>query len=286
MTDQENKTIRLLMVDDEKEFLVSSTPALSRRGIDVMTAFDGAAALNLIRERKFDVIVLDIKMPGIDGVEVFHQMHKLHPDLPIILLTGHGSVPQAFETSKDGVFDYLAKPCEMDELAKVIQKAVAQSGRGTDSKVSFEKSDKSGTKIHLLIIDDELELLESLKNVLQRREMSVAIAPNGEAALKHMKESFTEVVLLDVKMPGMNGIEVLERIKKDFPNVEVILLTGHPTIDTALTGMKQGAFDYVIKPPDIDELTNTIRKAYEHREEKIVEQQQNIIKDIRERYPD
>jgi len=283
MTDQK---IKLLMVDDEKEFLASSTPALGRRGIDVMTAFDGTTALNLIQEHEFDVIVLDIKMPGIGGIEVFHQMHKLQPDLPIILLTGHGSVPQAFETSKEGVFDYLAKPCEMDALAKVIQEAAVQARNQTDTVGSIDITHKSGAIIQVLIVDDEVELLKSLKNVLQRREMVVSTAQNGEEALELMKESSVEVVVLDVKMPGMDGIEVLQRIQRDFPNIEVVLLTGHPTVDTAITGMKQGAFDYVVKPPDVDDLAETIRKAYRRRNENIAKQQQKIIKEIRERYPD
>ncbi|MCF7811285.1 response regulator [bacterium] len=284
MKDQENPKIRLLMVDDEKEFLISSTPALGRRGIDVMTAYDGAMALKMIEENEFDAIVLDIKMPGIDGVEVFHRMKMLQPDLPIIMLTGHGSVPQAFETSKAGVFDYLSKPCDIDELVEVIRKAVTHADTPIES--DGNKNIKPGVKIKLLIIDDEVDLLASLKNVLQRRGMEVITAQNGEEALKHIQAFLIDVVVLDVKMPGMDGLEVLERIKKESSNVEVILLTGHPTVDTALTGIKQGAFDYVVKPPDVDDLTDTIRKAYLQREENILERQQNMIKDIRERYPD
>lgn len=286
MTDQGSKTIKLLMVDDEEEFLTSSTQALGRRGIDVMMAFDGAMALKMIKEHKFEVIVLDVKMPGMDGIEVFHRIQTERPGLPVILLTGHGSIPQAFETSKEGVFDYLAKPCEIDALAKVIKDAVAQTRNQTEKTSAIVTTSKSGEQIQVLIVDDEVELLESLKNVLQRREMEVTTAQSGEEALKLMKKSLIEVVVLDIKMPGMDGIEVLQIIRKEFPNVMVVLLTGHPTVDTAMTGMKRGAFDYVMKPPDVDELIDTIRKAYRHREENIVEQQQKIIKEIRERYPD
>ena len=285
MKDQGTR-IKLLMVDDDKEFLVSSAHVLNRRGIKVQIAFDGAMALKTLREVKFDVVLLDIKMPGMDGFEVFRRIQIEQPGLPVILLTGHGSIPQAFETSKEGVFDYLTKPCDMDTLSKVIQEAAAQAKNQTDTAGSIGTTPKSGDQIQVLIVDDEVELLESLKNVLQRREMEVTTVQNGEEALKFMKESIVEVVVLDVKMPGMDGIVVLQRMKGEFPNVEVILLTGHPTVNTAMAGMKQSAFDYIVKPPDVDELADTIRQAYRRREESIAEQQRKIVEEIRERYPE
>ena len=285
MRDQGTR-IKLLMVDDEKEFLVTSAHTLSRRGIKVQIAFDGAMALKMIRNIKFDVVLLDIKMPGMDGIEAFRWMQIEQPGLPVILLTGHGSIPQAFETSKEGVYDYLTKPCDIDTMVKVIRDAVSQAKERVDITDKMDTSSKSGEQIRVLIVDDEVELLESLKNVLQRREMEVTTAQSGEKALNLMKESIIEVVVLDIKMPGMDGMEVLQRMRKEFPNVEVILLTGHPTVDTALTGTKQGAFDYVVKPPDVDELTDTIHRAYRRREENIARQQQKIIAEIRERYPE
>ena len=285
MIAQESK-IKLLMVDDEEEFLISSTQALSRRGIEVAMALNGAMALNMLRELEFDVVVLDVKMPGLDGVEVFRRMQKEQPGLPVILLTGHGSIPQAFETSRDGVYDYVTKPCDMDTLLKVIQEAAAQAKSQADIASRTDATLISGGLIRVLIVDDEPDLLESLKNVLQRRKMEVAIVQNGEEALKFLKESIIEVVVLDVKMPGMDGVEVLQRMKEEFPNIEVILLTGHPTVESALTGMKHGAFDYVVKPPDVDELTETIYRAYGRREDNIAKQRQKIINEIREQYPD
>ena len=286
MKSQENKKIRLLFVDDEEEFLVSSAQALKRRGIDVTTALDGTKGLKMAEENEFDVAVLDIKMPGIDGIDLFHRMQEMHPDLPIILLTGHGTVPQAFETSKKGVFDYLSKPCEMDTLAKVIHEAVAQSIKPTETPAEIHIKEKADTNIQVLIVDDEVDLLKSLKKTLQRRGMDIFTAQNGEQALECLGKTIIEVVVLDIKMPGKDGLKVLEQIRHDFPNVVVLFLTGHPTVTTALQGMKQGAFDYVIKPPDVDDLAKTIHDAFQFREKSIAEQQQNAINVIRERFPD
>jgi DNA-binding NtrC family response regulator len=121
--------INLILVDDELEFLDAASTTLSRRGFEVSRAPNGRTAIDLIQNHEFDVMVLDVKMPGIDGVEVFHQVTRLAPHLPVIMLTGHGTVKQAFETSRDGVFEYLTKPFDIDKFAQVARRAVTESRR-------------------------------------------------------------------------------------------------------------------------------------------------------------
>ncbi|MDP8239138.1 MAG: response regulator [Candidatus Hatepunaea meridiana] len=285
MKEQENK-IKLLLVDDEEEFLVSSARALGRRGIDVSTANNGKKALQMIEVNNYDVIVLDVKMPGMDGDEVFRRIHKDLPDLPVILLTGHGSLPHAFESSKEGIFNYLNKPCDIEILADEVKQAAEYVKSHQEIEEKARDAVKSIELIRVLLVDDEIELLRSLKSVLQRRKMEVITVESGVKALEVLSERFIDVVVLDVKMPGMDGIKVLKRVKYEFPNIEVILLTGHPTVDTAMTGIKKGAFDYVVKPPEVDELIDTIHKAFQHRQENLIRQQQKIVEDIRKRYPE
>jgi len=93
-------------------------------------------------------------------------------------------------------------------------------------------------------------------------------------------------VVLDVKMPGMDGLEVLRRIKRDFPSVEVILLSGHPSVEAAVQGVKLGASEYMKKPPKIEDLAATIRWLYRSRQKAILEQQKKLIEEIRRRYPE
>ena len=146
--------------------------------------------------------------------------------------------------------------------------------------------DEQNVKIRLLLVDDEPLLLDSLKKVLTRRAMEVFTAENGDQALNLLQDTPIDVVVLDIKMPGMDGLDVLRRIKAGSVNREVILLTGHPTVETAMTGMKQGAFEYMMKPPDIAQLAELIRKAYQLRREKLAKEQQKTIQDILRRYPD
>ena len=119
----------LLLVDDEQDFLEAIERALSNRGFEVATAACGVDAIECLRRSQPDVAVLDVKMPDIDGVQLFKRLHLVYPDLPVILLTGHGTVQQAFETSRDGVFEYLTKPCDVDELAAVARRAAGREAR-------------------------------------------------------------------------------------------------------------------------------------------------------------
>ena len=130
-------------------------------------------------------------------------------------------------------------------------------------------------QIKLLLVDDEKPFLDTITKRLEKRDLNVSAVYGGNEALAELENNKKiEVVVLDVKMPGMDGIETLVEIKKKFPLVEVIMLTGHATVETAIDGMKLGAFDYLMKPCDIDALVSkandAVAKKREH-EEKITE---------------
>lgn len=114
----------------------------------------------------------------------------------------------------------------------------------------------------VLLVDDEVEFLETLEKRLRRRNMDVRVATSGEEALEALSQSPPDVVVLDVKMPGMDGIETLREIKKKAPLIEVVMLTGHANLEVAIQGMEMGAFDYLMKPVDIDELVYKLQDAH------------------------
>lgn len=126
--------------------------------------------------------------------------------------------------------------------------------------------------VNIMLVDDEERFLSTTSRLLQKRGYEPLTASSGEEALKKLEEEAVDVVILDVKMPGMDGVEALTKIKMRHPLIEVIMLTGHGTIDTAVEGMKTGAFDYLTKPCDLDELIAKSEEAYERKqgmEEKI-----------------
>jgi DNA-binding NtrC family response regulator len=117
--------IRLLLVDDEKDFVNILSKRIKRRNIDVTKAFSGAEAIQALRAQEFDVAVLDLKMEEMDGIEALKVLKIMDPRLAVIMLTGHGSAEAAEQGIRLGAFDYLTKPCELEELLEKIMEAYA-----------------------------------------------------------------------------------------------------------------------------------------------------------------
>ena len=137
---------------------------------------------------------------------------------------------------------------------------------------------------NVLLVDDEVDFVETFSERLEMRDLQISKAFSGEEALQVLETNKNiEAVILDVKMPGMDGIETLAQIKTKYPLVEVIMLSGHADVESAIDGMKQGAFDYLMKPCDIDQIitkvTEAAKKKQQH-EEKII---QARIKEITSR---
>ena len=117
----------------------------------------------------------------------------------------------------------------------------------------------------VLFVDDEIDFLETLMKRMKKRGVSVAGVGSGEQALDYLSEQPVDVIVLDVRMPGIGGINTLKEIKKMDPLMEVIMLTGHASIEAAIEGMQSGAFDYLMKPADFDELFYKLQDAVKRR---------------------
>jgi DNA-binding NtrC family response regulator len=130
--------------------------------------------------------------------------------------------------------------------------------------------------VNVLLVDDEVPFVETITKRLQKRNFRIVAAHSGMEAIQKLEENgdATEVVVLDVKMPGMDGIETLSEIKRKFPLKEVIMLTGHGTISSAIEGMKRGAFDYLLKPCEMTDLVDKVNQAASRKrdhENKVIE---------------
>jgi two-component system OmpR family response regulator len=115
--------------------------------------------------------------------------------------------------------------------------------------------------LKVLLVDDEQEFLEPMATRFARRRIQCITAQNGELALQILRTEHLDCAVVDVRMPVMDGLELLHRMRKEFPNVPVILLTGHASVELGVQGMELGAFEYLMKPVELDELLDTIRRA-------------------------
>ena len=121
--------------------------------------------------------------------------------------------------------------------------------------------------VKILIVDDEKDFVEMFSLRLTRQGEKVSAAYSGQEALDLLENTNIDVVILDIRMPGMDGIETLKKIKANHPLVEVILLTGHGSTETAVEGMKEGAFDYLMKPADFEDISEKLANAWKRKDE-------------------
>lgn len=120
----------------------------------------------------------------------------------------------------------------------------------------------------VMLVDDEVPFVETMTKRLEKRNLQIISAHDGQEALEKLdKNRNTDVVILDVKMPGLDGIETLREIKRTYPVIEVIMLTGHATVETAIEGMRLGAYDYLMKPCELEQLMFKVEEATKKRRE-------------------
>ena len=129
------KGAKILLVDDEVDFTDNMTKVLETRGYHVTSVNSGDSAIKALNQDKFDVMVLDLKMPGMDGITTLREIKKLQLSVETLILTGHGAIDTALEAMKLGAYDYLTKPCEVDELTEKLEGAWKKNS-GNDKKQS------------------------------------------------------------------------------------------------------------------------------------------------------
>ncbi|MCD6585469.1 MAG: response regulator [Desulfobacteraceae bacterium] len=189
-----DKKIKVLMVDDEERFRATTSKILTRRGFDTIMAESGEAALEKLAENP-DVIILDIKLPGMDGHETLKEIKKQKPDLPVIMLTGHGALPSARQAHEQGAFDYLTKPCDIDVLAGKIKEACHHG------KTSGNEKYKERNVLSVMIPIHDYTTLSG--------ETSV-----GDAILELRKSFKSKVSSASIMETGHRSVLVVDRDKK------------------------------------------------------------------------
>ena len=154
----ENKKINLLMVDDEEDFLSSLAERLGHRDFNVTTATEGAQAVKAAKKGTFDVAILDMNLPGMDGMELLRILKKKHKYLEVVILTGYGKITSAVEATKLGAYSYLEKPFDFEKLLEVLKEAYH-----TRLKKKFERDKKRMEELQMLSMGSSpMGILKSL----------------------------------------------------------------------------------------------------------------------------
>ncbi|HMA32872.1 MAG TPA: response regulator, partial [Chloroflexia bacterium] len=232
---------------------------LEGRGFQVTQVPSGRDAIALAREARPDLIILDVMMPGLDGFETLAALKQdpVTADIPVVMLS---VLPEAEKGFALGALDYLSKPLDPDQLIQTIRGVVAiDAPKGRPAKGARRGA---AAKIRVLVVDDETDLVTWLQNALQAQDMLVLPAYGGQEGLAKAHSEQPDVIVMDVKMPDMTGLEVIRALKADpvTAKIPVIFMTASDidkrTARVRMLGL--GAVELLGKPFSADDLVSEI----------------------------
>jgi CheY-like chemotaxis protein len=237
--------MKILVVDDDLYLLDLLIETLKTIGYDAIGASNAHEALNLIERDEFRLVITDIKMPGMDGIEFTREVKKNRPDLPVIFITGVLGSSILHLTGAEG---YLSKPFrigQMEELIKSVMNRIPEEqpspGRG-----------------HILVVDDDDTFRVMLMETLKLSGYAVKGAADGVEALALLEKGDINTVIADIKMPEMDGISLTRHIKGRWPDLPVIMITGYISARDEESESAQIADGFLMKPFKIESITDLL----------------------------
>ncbi len=234
---------RILIVDDNVSLCRTMSLILSRKGYFVTTAKDGAEAIERAEENPFDVVLLDIKMPAMDGVETYKRIKQIRPETVAIMMTAYAVEELIQDALQEGAFAVIYKPLDLEKAIPLIEEA---------------RSAKDGAFI--MVVDDDPGTRTTLRNILTRKSFEVAIADTGERAIELAKEQAFDILLIDMKLPAINGLETYLSIKEINPTAIAIMITGYrqEMNDHVEEAIRNSAYTCLYKPLDMETLLGLV----------------------------
>lgn len=235
---------KVLIVDDEKAFCESMTDILDTKGYEVESENSGEAAITKVKEKFFDVVLMDIKMPVMTGVEAFKQIKEISPKTAVIMMTAFSVEDLIKEALKEGAFGCLRKPLDIDKLVEQIE-------------LAKEKG------MFILITDDDPNTRETFKDTLEAKGYKISTAATGEEAIELVKERSHDILFIDMKLPVLNGLETYLAIKKINPNIVAVIITAYDEEmkDLVEEAIKNSCYACFTKPIDMDNVLKLIEEV-------------------------
>jgi two-component system, NtrC family, response regulator HydG len=233
---------RILVVDDDRDICRNLSDILTDLGYQVDCAYDGLSALELVRQRPYDVALLDLKMPGMDGLTLYRQIKQQRAGTVSWLVTGYASPATAAEALAAGAWKVVAKPVDFPELLGLVDEALGQP--------------------LVLIVDDDHDLCANLWDLFRERGFRVSLAHDGREATDQLKETPFKVVLIDMRIPNGDGRAVFRMVREAHPQARTILITGHRSeMDQLIERtIAEGADAVCYKPFHVPELLEKLEQ--------------------------
>ena len=239
---------QILVVDDDIGILETIADILSARGYQVATAEDGFKAIERVRETPFDIVLMDMKMPGMNGVETYKELKKINPKTKVILMTAYAVDELVREALKEGAAAVLNKPLDINRLTKLLEE-----GKG---------------RTVIMVVDDDLYFSEMLKDALEEKGHEVSTAGDGLEAIEMAKKSSYDLFLIDLKLPTIDGLQTYLAIREIDPQAAAIMMTGYRQEMSKLIeeAMANSAYTCLYKPFDLGEIMELIENINKDRD--------------------
>ncbi|PJB28605.1 hypothetical protein CO110_09080 [Candidatus Desantisbacteria bacterium CG_4_9_14_3_um_filter_40_11] len=235
---------KILIVDDEKDLGSVLCSILKLEGHETALALDGYEAIELIKKERYDLIFMDIRLPGINGVETFIRIKKIDPAIKVVMMTGFSVEDLMEQALREGAYACIHKPFDVQKVIKLIEQIISEN------------------KKVILIVNGDSTTREKVKTALIEKNYNVCTAKDGEEAIAKLKDKQYDCILLNLTLPGINGLSILKQAKELYPAVVVIVMS-----DCELPEMIReaeilsAAYAYIKKPIDIEELIGFLKKA-------------------------
>jgi CheY-like chemotaxis protein len=246
----------ILCVDDEPGILALLTEFLTSQGYDVLTAANGVEAFLQVKQWKPEVVIMDLFMPQLGGLGALGRMKALQPDIAVILMSAVETALDLVSEAGLTVTAALTKPLDLPLLLEAL--ALAGVPAPVSLAASTAAKQQPPVRARVLITDDEIEMRKMLAEHCRARGYEVLEAADGEEALARVPEYRPHIVLLDLLMAGIGGLETLRRIKAMMPEIHVIMVTAIEQLESAQEALLLGASDYVTKPFSLRELDTVL----------------------------
>jgi len=224
----------ILVVDDLKGMRVTLGGILEDEGHNVVLAENGYQAIEAAKQTSFDLIFMDIKMPGINGVQTFREVKKINPQAAVIMMTAYSVEDLVREALEEGAYAVVYKPFDIENIVSIIESALR--------------------KTLILIVDDRFADRETLKNILEKRGHKIVTASTGAEALARVKEKRFDIIFLDVRLPDIDGAQLFEQVKALDSEVAVIMMTGYSEEELVRRAISRGAYTCIYKPFNVDKI--------------------------------
>ena len=249
---------KILVVEDNEQNRILMRQILKYHGYEVLEAVDGADGLKMAREHMPDLILLDLQMPVMGGFAVIRELRKT-PELSklkVMAVTSFAMKGDREKALEAGFDEYVTKPIDTRKFVEIV-KTILPGENMTPPK-----------KPIVLCVDDEPANLKLLENILVPRGYEVVSAADGEDALKQIKTRTIDLVLMDLMLPGMDGLQVSRKIKdnKKYRSIPIIMLTAHTGVESYIKSLSNEVYAYIQKPFETEELIRTVRAALEQSE--------------------